>query len=386
MLKRRLVSYIVAVGLAFAAPEAFASRNSSGTYSLPSGSTVTSGQTITSSWANTLTADLATELTNSVDRYGRGAMLAPLQCSVGAVTAPGITFSGDTDTGIYRVAANSGGLAAGGSKIIGWSAAGADVTGAITVSGAATISGAASITGAQTNAAGITVTQSTTNGTALTVTGNGTGNGITATGGATSGRGMLLTGGAPNGIGIAATADGTGQGGFFTGGDSSGIGVDGRGGAPNGLGGYFQPAGTGNAIQAHGNVYLSGSDPASTTSIGDTLTPMNIVKAWARVTITNGVPTVATGFNVSGIACSTKRVQVSIGQDMSGPTYGVIVSGGYLTAGSVMPVFAALELSAGVVEVRANTWSPAGGGSLPELDLCYAFETGSFTVMVLGAN
>jgi hypothetical protein len=49
-----------------------ASRNSGGTYSLPTGNPVVTGTTITSTWANGTLTDIGTELTNSLDRQGRG--------------------------------------------------------------------------------------------------------------------------------------------------------------------------------------------------------------------------------------------------------------------------------------------------------------------------
>lgn len=90
------------------------SRNASGTYTLPAGNPVTTGTTITSTWANSTFSDLATEVTNSLDRQGRGAMTAPLQAAAGTAAEPGVTFSGDTDTGIHHPAADEFRLTAGG--------------------------------------------------------------------------------------------------------------------------------------------------------------------------------------------------------------------------------------------------------------------------------
>lgn len=51
-------------------------RNSSGTFQQPNGTTAVSGATIDPAAANTLSSDIGNELTNSLDRLGRGAMLA----------------------------------------------------------------------------------------------------------------------------------------------------------------------------------------------------------------------------------------------------------------------------------------------------------------------
>lgn len=77
-------------------------RNSGGTYSLPAGQPVVTGATIDATVFNTLTTDLATEMTDSLDRSGKGAMLAPLQLPNGADVLPALTFAADSTLGIYR--------------------------------------------------------------------------------------------------------------------------------------------------------------------------------------------------------------------------------------------------------------------------------------------
>ena len=54
-------------------------RDSGGNYSLPAGNPVVSGTTIDSSWANNPVPDLGTAVQSSLDRSGRGAMLAALK-------------------------------------------------------------------------------------------------------------------------------------------------------------------------------------------------------------------------------------------------------------------------------------------------------------------
>ena len=81
-------------------------RNSSGTYTLPSGiNPVVAGTTVAASWANTTLSDVGSEVTNSLDRQGRGSMLAPLKLFDGLVASPGLTFSGESTTGFYRPSA-----------------------------------------------------------------------------------------------------------------------------------------------------------------------------------------------------------------------------------------------------------------------------------------
>lgn len=90
-------------------------RNSSGVYTLPAGNPVASNTPILASWANALTSDLVTEITASLDRYGRGGMLAPFKNADGNTGAPGITFQNEASTGISRP--NSGQLSFSGTGV-----------------------------------------------------------------------------------------------------------------------------------------------------------------------------------------------------------------------------------------------------------------------------
>lgn len=103
-----------------------ASRNSSGTYSLAT-SAVTSGQVIGSTlWNNTFN-DLATGVTDSLDRSGRGGMLAALRGVDGTVAAPAVSFTSETGSGLFRNGAGDLRLAILGSSKGFWNAAGLGV-------------------------------------------------------------------------------------------------------------------------------------------------------------------------------------------------------------------------------------------------------------------
>jgi len=78
------------------------SRNAGGTYSLPAGNPVITNTTITVAWGNGTASDLGAEITNSLDRNGRGGMLAPLGLVDGTVGAPGVMFTSDPTTGFFR--------------------------------------------------------------------------------------------------------------------------------------------------------------------------------------------------------------------------------------------------------------------------------------------
>ncbi len=80
-------------------------RNSAGVYSLPAGNPVVTGTVISSTWANTTLTDIGNEITQSLDRSGDGGMLAPLQLADGTAGAPGLTWSTEPTSGLYRAAA-----------------------------------------------------------------------------------------------------------------------------------------------------------------------------------------------------------------------------------------------------------------------------------------
>lgn len=86
------------------------SRNAGGTYTLPAGNPVVTATIISSSWANTTLSDIATEMTDSLDRSGKGGMLAALQLTDGVVGAPGLTFVTEPTSGLYRISAGLIGL------------------------------------------------------------------------------------------------------------------------------------------------------------------------------------------------------------------------------------------------------------------------------------
>lgn len=87
-------------------------RNGSGTMSVTN--SFSSGTTISSSEMNANFTDFASEVTNSLARDGQSAMTGQLKITAGTAAAPGLIFSTDTDTGIYRVGADTLGIAVGG--------------------------------------------------------------------------------------------------------------------------------------------------------------------------------------------------------------------------------------------------------------------------------
>ena len=102
-------------------------RNSNGTYTLPAGNPVVSGEVISTSWANPTMEDLANEITNSLDRSGRGGMMAPFKNYDGTQSSPGITWGNEPTTGFWRNAAQDMRVSVGGQPRMRWTAAGNDI-------------------------------------------------------------------------------------------------------------------------------------------------------------------------------------------------------------------------------------------------------------------
>ena len=116
-------------------------RNSSGTYTLPAGNPVVPNTLIESVWANTTCADIGQSLTDSLDRFGRGTMLAPLKIFDGTVAAPGLSFGSEGSTGIYRTGAGTWNLAILGVAVALLTASGATFSQPVTFAGGATVAG-----------------------------------------------------------------------------------------------------------------------------------------------------------------------------------------------------------------------------------------------------
>jgi hypothetical protein len=90
-------------------------RNSSGTMTLPApGVPFQSGQVISSAQVNATFADVATEISDSASRSGKGNFTAPVRVPDGTAAAPAFAFAGEISTGWYRAGANDVRLTVGG--------------------------------------------------------------------------------------------------------------------------------------------------------------------------------------------------------------------------------------------------------------------------------
>ena len=115
-------------------------RNGSGTYTRVN--TFVAGNTITAAGHNQNWADIETEMTNSVAADGQTTITGPIKFSVGSAALPSLTFTGDTDTGIYHSAANEVSIAVEGAKVATFGTATATFFTALAVSATAVFAAA----------------------------------------------------------------------------------------------------------------------------------------------------------------------------------------------------------------------------------------------------
>jgi hypothetical protein len=123
---RKLAAITLGVALALLGTAALASRNSSGTYSRDRGPYVP-GRVISSSDVNAEFSGIAQGLTDSLDRSGRGGMVAPLRVPDGSLPAPTLSFTNETGTGLRRAGAGDLRIGVLGADTLKVTASGADV-------------------------------------------------------------------------------------------------------------------------------------------------------------------------------------------------------------------------------------------------------------------
>ena len=182
-------------------------RNASGVYTLPAGNPVVPGTTIDAAWANDTLEDLANEVTNSLSRTGAGGMLAPFRLADGTVTAPGIAWLNETNSGLYRSGAGSTWMSILGVNTAQFSTVGLTIPfgKALTAQGNASVAGTFSVGGHTTLSSTLAVTGALT--ASGGVTGNVTGN-VTAASGTSTFNDVVITGALDMTAGSSATITG----------------------------------------------------------------------------------------------------------------------------------------------------------------------------------
>jgi len=122
-------------------------RDGAGDFTLPLPDVI-AGEDILASWANTTMTDVETELTDSLSRTGKGGMSAALKLSSGTISAPGVSFTSEANSGLYRSSAGDIRFAVGGADYWRVTSAGfqqyvsASWTSPVVLAGAQTITGA----------------------------------------------------------------------------------------------------------------------------------------------------------------------------------------------------------------------------------------------------
>jgi hypothetical protein len=370
------------------------SRDATGNYTSPSSSFVT-GTTISSSVTNGKLDDIGSEITNSLDRNGKGGMLARLRGVDGSSALPAYAFTAETTLGLYRAGTGDLRVSSNGTDIMKWSST------SIVVYQAPTFQ------------KGVVATNSTTNGNGGAFTGNGTGAGGVFTGGAT-GQGATFAAGGGNAAGATGTGAGTEPGLSGVGG-ATGPGVRGQGGATSGPGGFFLASGgnsagvssTGNGsgagasltggatgpgatvangtaatatdptnalVLTNGNLLMSGTAPNADEALSNTIAPSSITKVRARVRLTDAnTVTVDSGFNVASasIAATSDTIVITFASAFAASTYQAVACGNYI------PLIAAQTTTT----ISIQLFTP---GSASALDLDNAGNAGAFVAIECG--
>lgn len=371
-------------------------RNSGGIYTLPAGNPVTSGTTISSTWANNTLNDIKSEMTNSLARNGFGGMLAPLRLPDGSNVNPALGFTNDNNTGLRLNGAGELRFVATSTDVV--SVAPSEVrfftsatveTGGITVEaggiaveadgisaagGLVISSGGSSMNGTLASAGlvqGAHVVQST--GTMGTTSGN-TYPLFTAKGTSFNSNSVQLTSRARNrttvstgwgevDLGLSYDVDNVvaAGGSFYLGkvGATLTSGTAATGSAPAAA-----------LTLANGHLALAGTAPAKDQSVGNAVTPTNVIKAWASVSVnSSGVSTFNDGFNVASVSnpdSITKAVTITFGTAMASNKYAVDGSADFDGTSNYRTV-AVRARNAGSVDVvvlAANTGTPVNLSSV----------------------
>lgn len=339
------------------------SRNSVGNYTLPGGNPVVSGSTITTTWANNTLNDIGVELTNSLDRQGRGAMLAPLQHADGSSTQPAVTFANDPDSGLYRAGAGDVRMQINASQAQQWTATGTTIPGTLTASGGATLSGANTISGVTTISGATTVTNNVLN---VNV----------------GGPAIALKPASADHVYLEFYADSdaattrSGFVGYSTGGTSD-LSVSNQ---MTGGDVHISASG-GNVVVDTQQLKIAGTAPTPITAVSNALTKSNIVKAWATLKkLAAGGVQLVDGFNISSVTYGTTAATLTFAGAFANTNFAVLV-----TSGSGAPfAFYANNTSTTTIELKARNLS---SGVLPLSEVDFSAASGGdilFSVLALG--
>lgn len=109
------------------------SRNGSGT--MTASLTFSPSTPALSADVNSVLADIAAEITNSLAKDGQTVMTGQIKAADGSASAPGVAFGSDLNTGAYRISADTVGFAAGGAEIFRFNSSGIALASGKTLTG-----------------------------------------------------------------------------------------------------------------------------------------------------------------------------------------------------------------------------------------------------------
>lgn len=335
-------------------------RDSNGNYSSPSADFVT-GLTISSSVTNAKLSDIGSEMTDSLSRSGKGGMLARWRGVDGTSSLPAYAFTSETTLGMYRAGTADLRFANNGTDLFKMTATENRSLQALKVTtGGLTV-----------DAGGLTVTAG---GSTITAGGLTVAAGGSAVTGSLPSQGGVAGASAFSTSGAISTTSGhshalTGLTNFPAGATANPVRLNVR--SQNvatvdewqdvrvglsydvdttpGLGGsaYLSPreglrvtsgttatgADPANALElTNGNLKLSGTAPNKDEALTNTLTPANIVKAWAIVALNNSAsPTITDGLNVTSAAVVGGDLEVTLAGAFANTTYAAVPATGTTT-------------------------------------------------------
>lgn len=362
------------------------SRNSGGTYTLP-GVPFINGTTADANTVNAKFADLGVEMSDSLSRSGKGSMGAPLKLPEASDPAPALTFTSDESVGIrYDTATTEIRLLASADVIQAWSLTQATLNVPLSISGALSVTGTVRAGNGASNAPALSFGSDTDTGfyragsadvrlqidatqvQKWTATGTTINQPLSVGGALGCG---AITAIAATGAGVDATGAAGSPGAILEAGTAASATVPQN--AIVAESGYlkFQGAGAGAAV-----------NPNSDVGFTNSLTPLNIPKAWAAfqtVGSNSTSATVSVGYNVTSVTVSGTTITVNLAADLAGAGIAIVTPG--LSSNDLI---CETVTSAGTVTIEARQLEIAG----TPFDL-YNFQTSgarNLQILVFGAQ
>lgn len=297
------------------------SRNTGGVYTLP-GVPFVNGTVADAGTVNAKFADLATEMTDSLSRSGKGGMTGALRLAEGSDPLPALAFTADTSVGLrYDVGSGEFRALMGGDAVQAWSLTQVLINQPLTISGALEASGTLRVGNGSSSAPALAFGADTDTGLYragsadvrlqidATQVQRWTATAVTINQPLTAAAGTFN-------FGVTSTGPAGTAGGVFANGTAA------TGAAPQ------------NALSlTNGYLGFSGvTNPNKDVAFTNIVTPKNVCKAWAYITIdTVNTPTLHDGFNMGAVSITptSDTLTVAWAQAFPAATYACVASSQY---------------------------------------------------------